>query len=121
MQPTPDTRIIFAIKLFHSVIYLFMSVCILYIFYCGVSGRLDRWLWIALGFITAEIIALVSNRMRCPLTTLALHYGDKTGDDLIADWFLPGWMVQYTVPFWMVILGIGFSLIMLRLVFRLAG
>lgn len=91
-------RSIFLIKLFHSVIFLFMSACIAYLYLAALTRSYDWRLWIAVGAIALELIALVLSGRRCPLTLLALRLGDETGDDLIADRILPAWAVRRTVP-----------------------
>ena len=91
-------RTIFLIKLLHSLIYLFMSACIGYLYVAALTRSYDWKLGGAIGAIAVELVALLLSGRRCPLTLLALRLGDETGDDLIADLLLPEWAVRRTVP-----------------------
>ncbi len=81
--------IVIGIKTFHTAIFLFMSVAILYILYSGLTRTYDWKLVAAFAAIILEIAVYLLNGLRCPLTKLAQQYGDPTGNDLIADIFLP--------------------------------
>jgi hypothetical protein len=73
----------------HTIIFLFMSASILYILYSGLTRTYDWKLAVAFGALFLEIAVYLLNGLRCPLTKLALRYGDTTGNDLIVDLFLP--------------------------------
>jgi predicted benzoate:H+ symporter BenE len=66
-----------------------MSACILYVLYCGLTRTYDWTLAAAVGAVIIESTVYVLNGRRCPLTHWAQQYGDPTGNDLIADIFLP--------------------------------
>jgi membrane-bound metal-dependent hydrolase YbcI (DUF457 family) len=85
---------VFAIKLFHSFIFLFMVACLLYILYCAIARRYDWTLLLALVAVFLEGLALLLNRWRCPLTTLAEKYGAANG--AVTDIFLPDWLTRHT-------------------------
>lgn len=80
---------LFAIKLLHTVVFLVESVAILYILYSGLFNVRGTGLVIAVILVLAEIVVFVANGTRCPLTKLARDLGDKTGNDFVADIFLP--------------------------------
>lgn len=84
-----NRRAIFAIKSIHTLIFLFMSACILYVLYAGLTRTYNWLLAVAVGFVLLECVVYLGNGLRCPLTKLAQQYGDPTGNDLIADLFLP--------------------------------
>ncbi|MCB9453943.1 MAG: hypothetical protein H6672_21125 [Anaerolineaceae bacterium] len=90
--------ILFLIKGFHTLVFLFMSACILYVLYAGLTRRYDIWLALAIGAVLLEVAVFVLNRLRCPLTALAQRYGDTTGNDFIADIFLPPWAARLIPP-----------------------
>lgn len=90
--------VLFFIKGFHTLIFLFMSACILYILYAGLTRRYDIWLVLAIGSLVLESAVFALNRFRCPLTALARQYGDATGNDFIADIFLPPWAARLIPP-----------------------
>jgi hypothetical protein len=98
---------IFLIKFVHTLIFFFMSACIAYVFYSGITRTYDWRLVVALVAVLLEGVVFFLNGRRCPLTKLAIAYGDETGDDLIADIFLPQWCVVYTVPVSSAILFVG--------------
>jgi hypothetical protein len=79
------------IKTLHTLIFLVMSVAILYVLYSGLTRTYSIWLVLALGLVILECVVFVANGRRCPLTGWARRYGDVTGNDWIADLFLPAW------------------------------
>jgi hypothetical protein len=81
---------LFLIKLVHTVVFLVESTAILYILYSGLFNVGGRWLILAVTLALLETAVYVGSGLRCPLTGLAVRYGDRTGgNDLIADLFLP--------------------------------
>ncbi len=64
-----------------------MLACLLYILYAGVTRTFNRVLLLAIAAIFIEGAALILNKWRCPLTTLAEKYGAEKGS--VADIFLP--------------------------------
>jgi hypothetical protein len=95
---------VFAIKLFHSFIFFFMVACLFYVLYCAIFRRYDWTLLIALVAIFIEGLALLLNRWRCPLTTLAEKYGAANG--AVTGIFLPDWLTRHTFKISMVIVTI---------------
>ena len=80
---------LFWIKLFHTVIFVVESVAILFILYSGLFNVRGPALVIAVVLVLAEVAVFVANGAHCPLTNLARQLGDKTGNDFVADMFLP--------------------------------
>ncbi len=95
---------IFAIKFIHSVIFIFMVACLVYILYCAVAGRYEWTLLAALAAIFIEGLALLLNHGRCPLTSLAEKYGAANG--AVTDIFLPDWLTRHTFKISMVLVAI---------------
>jgi hypothetical protein len=85
---------LFIIKFVHSIIFFFMVACLVYILYCAVARRYDWTLLIALGAILIEGMALLLNRFRCPMTSLAERCGAERGT--ATDLFLPEWCSRHT-------------------------
>jgi hypothetical protein len=85
--------LILAIKLFHTLVFLFLSGCILYILYCGITNRYSRKTTAAIVFIVFEGIVLVLNGWQCPLTSLAQSLGAAQPD--VASLFLPRWLADH--------------------------
>jgi hypothetical protein len=90
---------IFLIKFGHSLIYFFMSSCLGYLFYAGITATYDWKLAFAISMIVLEVIVLALSSWRCPLSTLAKTLGDETGNDLFSDYVLPNWATRLTIPF----------------------
>jgi len=95
--PQRKTRL-FLIKLVHTILFLIISACILYILYAGLRGELTPLIGVAMIVVIAEILIYSLNGFRCPMTALAKRYGDEEGHDLIADIFLPQWFIPLVVP-----------------------
>jgi hypothetical protein len=80
---------LFWLKSAHSLVFVVESAAILYILYSGLFNVRGPWLVVAVVLVLAEMAVYVLNGLRCPLTKLAKQWGDPTGDDYIADLFLP--------------------------------
>jgi len=78
---------IFFIKLVHSLIFFLMVGCLTYILYSGITETFNWVLLFALIALLIEGIALIINKWRCPMTTLAEKYGAEKGT--VTDIFLP--------------------------------
>lgn len=89
--------ILFTIKFVHTLIFFVLAACMGYILYCGLTGTQNALLAAAVAAILLEVAVYALNGLRCPLTNLALRYGDETGDDFIADIFLPKWLADNLV------------------------
>lgn len=83
-----------AIKLVHTVVWIFFNVVIFYMLYAAVVGKLDIWLWVCFGLVLLEGIFLLLFRFFCPLTILARKYSDSAKDNF--DIYLPNWLARYT-------------------------
>jgi hypothetical protein len=110
-----NRRAVFLIKSIHTLIFLLMSAAILYILYSGLTRTYTPLLTVALALVILEVIVYGLNRFRCPLTKWAQHYGDPTGNDLIADLFLPPSLARL-IP---LVCGGLFALSLLLLLFNL--
>jgi hypothetical protein len=82
---------LFLVKSFHTLVFLVESAAILYILYSGLFDVRDPGLVVAIGLVAVEGAVFVLNGFRCPLTPLARSLGDATGNDYLADIFLPEW------------------------------
>lgn len=107
---------LFWIKFFHTLVFLVESVAILYILYSGIFDVRGMGLLVAVILVLAEIVVFVGNGLRCPLTKFAKQLGDASGNDFIADIFLPQRFARM-IPF---VCGglafIGLALVVWRLV-----
>lgn len=69
-----------------------MSACLLYVLYCGITKTYNWILLFAISAILLEGLALLVNKWRCPLTTVAERQGAAKGS--VTDIFLPQWMAR---------------------------
>ncbi len=95
-MPFTDDQKVLLIKVTHSLIFWLMSGCVAYIYYAALARTGGWYPYLAIGLVCAEGAALMLNRGRCPLTTLALRYGAARGT--VTDIFLPGWAAARVFP-----------------------
>jgi len=89
MNIKPVGSALFWVKLLHTIIFLVESAAIFYILYSGLWNVRGTGLLVAVIVVLAEVLVFVANGTHCPLTKLAQQLGDKTGNDFVADIFLP--------------------------------
>jgi len=86
------TRALRAVKIVHTLAWAFFAVCILVIPVLAWRGEIGRaGFLIAIVFV--EVIVLVINRMRCPLTGVAERFTDDRRDNF--DIYLPAFLARY--------------------------
>lgn len=100
------------VKLVHTLIWIFFASLIFYILYCGISGHLNNYTWIAIGFILLEGLTLLVFNMFCPLTFVARKYSDSTRDNF--DIFLPEWLARHNKLIFTTIFVIALILVGIR-------
>ena len=97
------------IKSIHTTIFILMSFCVIYIFYCGITETYNWILFLAIGFILIEGLVLILNNWQCPLTNLAKKYGDEKGR--VTDMFFPQWFVPHVFQTYTALFVIGLVLL----------
>jgi hypothetical protein len=99
---TPDASL-HAIKALHTIVWAFFAGCIIAIPIFGFMRRYS--LAVALiGVVLIEVLILVANRLRCPLTGVAAKYTEDRSDNF--DIYLPVWMARHNkVIFGLLFLG----------------
>ena len=88
-----DAKLI-AVKVIHTLIWIFFNFVIFYMLYSVIQDKIDIWLWIGYGLIFLEGITLLIFRFFCPLTLIARKYSDSTKENF--DIYLPNWLAKYT-------------------------
>jgi len=78
---------IVAIKVVHTVAWLSIEACLLYMLYTGIARRSDRGAGIAAAVVACECLIFAVNGFRCPLTDLAESLGAVNG--AVVDIYLP--------------------------------
>jgi len=82
-----------AVKLIHTIIWVFFVVLIFYVLYSGIFNRINTLTWVAIGLVIGEGIVLLIFKMFCPLTLIARRYSDSSKDNF--DIFLPNWLARH--------------------------
>lgn len=89
---THDTRALVAVKVAHTVISALFAGCIVAIPFLVSQDRLALAAVLA-GVVLVEVLVLVCNRMRCPLTAVAARYTEDRRANF--DIYLPEWVARH--------------------------
>ncbi|HJW00950.1 MAG TPA: hypothetical protein VJ617_17800 [Arthrobacter sp.] len=81
-----------AIKAVHTLAWLSIELCVVYVLASGLAGRTDKRVGMAAAVVTTETLVFAANGFRCPLTGLAKRYGAGTGS--VTDIYLPKWFAH---------------------------
>ncbi len=106
-------KTVFYIKLVHSLLFFLITVSTIYVFITAALDQMNSLTWWAMGVVVVELLALLLNNWRCPLTDLAEQQGAEVGS--VADLFLPHWLSDRLF----IIFGVLVILTCLLLAFRL--
>jgi hypothetical protein len=101
-----------AVKVVHTLIWLFFVAAIFYILYSGISNKITITTWIAIGLIIAEGVVLVLFKMFCPLTLIARKYSDSEKDNF--DIYLPNWLARHNKIIFTTIYLLGVIIVLIR-------
>ncbi len=88
----PRPAVIAAIKAVHTLAWLSIESCVVYVLYAGFAGRTDKRVGIAGAIVAGETLVFAGNGFRCPLTGLAERYGARSGS--VTDIYLPRWFAH---------------------------
>lgn len=88
----PTAAVVPAIKVVHTLAWLSIQSCVLYVLYTGFAGRTDKRVGIASSIVVGETLVFAANGFRCPLTELAERYGAESGS--VTDIYLPKWFAH---------------------------
>jgi hypothetical protein len=80
------------IKVVHTVVWLFFAACIFAIPVCAWRGQF-RAAVVLIGVVFLEVVVLLANRWRCPLTGVAARYTEDRRDNF--DIYLPEWVARH--------------------------
>ena len=80
-----------AIKVLHTIVWMFFAGCIIAI---PIFGFIRRYTEAAalVAVVLIEVLILVANRLRCPLTGVAARYTDDRSENF--DIYLPVWIAR---------------------------
>jgi hypothetical protein len=88
---TPDASLR-AIKLLHTIVWVFFVGCIIAIPILALMRRYNQAL-VLVGVVLIEVLILVANRLRCPLTGVAARYTDDRSENF--DIYIPVWVARH--------------------------
>jgi hypothetical protein len=93
-EPTPlqARDALRAIRLLHTVVWAIFAGAIVAIPVCTWRREL-AWAWGLIAFVLLEVMVLVLNGMRCPLTDVAARHTDDRRANF--DIYLPRWLAQH--------------------------
>lgn len=109
---SPDVKLNI-VKGTHSLIWIFFNAVIVYLYHAVISGKIDHWVWIAIGVILPEGVVLLIFKRSCPITLIARKYSDSAKDNF--DIFLPNWLAKYNKLIYTIL----FVIVLILLIFRL--
>jgi hypothetical protein len=89
---TPRSRPLALIAAVHTLIWISIESCVVYVLGAGLAGRSDRSVAIAGTIVAAETLVFAANGFRCPLTDLAESHGAARGS--VTDIYLPAWLAH---------------------------
>lgn len=107
-----DDQQLAIIRTVHTAIYVVMAVSTFTLLYAGITGAQGIWLWVALGLLAIEVGVFFGNGMKCPLSSLAVRHGAKTGH--VFDTFLPERVTRHTFWFFGSVMALGLALLAVR-------
>ena len=107
-----EQNTLFAIKIIHTLIWLFFVIVIFYILYSGINNEVNIYTWAGIGLVLGEGLVLLIFKMFCPLTVLARKYSNSPKDNF--DIFLPNWVARYNKEIFTSIFLIGLILVLIR-------
>lgn len=102
-----------AVKIIHTLIWVFFNVVIFYLLYAVIANKIDKWIWICIGLIALEGIILLVFKRICPVTLIARKYSDSTKDNF--DIYLPNWLAKYNKTIYTTIVMIAIAILIYRL------
>lgn len=69
------SKTVFYIKLIHWVLFCLIIVSTIYVFVTAAINQINTLTWWAFAIAVIELLALLLNSWRCPLTELAEQHG----------------------------------------------
>lgn len=81
------------IKALHTLIWIFFNAVLFNMAYAVFINKIDKYVWIGIGLIVLEWIALLSFKWQCQLTIMARKYSNSTKENF--DIYLPNWLAKY--------------------------
>jgi hypothetical protein len=101
------------VKIVHTLAWTLFAGCILVVPIVAWYRRFHEAM-ILIGIVLVEVVVLVVNRFRCPLTDVAARYTDDRRDNF--DIYLPLWIARYNKQIFgtLFVAGVLFTYVMWR-------
>jgi hypothetical protein len=100
----PAVRRLRLIKAIHTLAWAFFVTCIVAIPFCAWAGRFTLAL-LVIGIVAIEVVVIMVNGWRCPLTPIAARYTDDRRANF--DIYLPLWLARYNKEIFGSLFGAG--------------
>ena len=91
-SPERAARALIVVKALHTLVWALFAGCIVAIPVASLQGRHTTAAVLA-AIVAAEVIVLVANGFRCPLTAVAARYTDDRRANF--DIYLPEWLARH--------------------------
>lgn len=80
-----------AVKLVHTIVWAFFATAVLAIPVLAWTGA-QRWASLLIAVVFVEVLVLIANGWRCPLTAVAARFTNDRRDNF--DIYLPEWLAR---------------------------
>jgi hypothetical protein len=100
-----------AIKVAHTLVWAFFAGCIFAILPYAWLGEF-RSAVLLIAVVAVEVVIILANRWRCPLTDVAARYTDDRSDNF--DIYLPRWVAHHNKTIFGIIYAAGVMLTYIR-------
>jgi hypothetical protein len=81
-----------AVRWIHTIVWAFFASAVVAIPVAAWQRRFELMFWLS-GIVLVEVVVLVVNRFRCPLTDVAARYTSDRQPNF--DIYLPIWLARY--------------------------
>jgi hypothetical protein len=92
VKSSADERALLAVKIVHTIAWAFFVLCIAAIPVLAWLGEFVKSSWFV-GVVFVEVLVIVLNRWRCPLTPVAARFTEDRRANF--DIFLPEWIARH--------------------------
>ncbi|MGE0772819.1 MAG: hypothetical protein AB7K37_13975 [Cyclobacteriaceae bacterium] len=106
---------LFWVKILHTLIWVYFNLVLIYLFFAGITDRIDGWVWFGIGSFAAEGMVLLIFKNVCPLTLWARNYSNSSRDNF--DIFIPNWIAKHNKAIYTILLVIALAFIAYRMIF----
>jgi len=103
-----DKNKLLLVRILHSFFSITFLGCIVFLYYCILTGKPSPWLLPVTAVLLIEGTVLLLNNGKCPLGPLHHKYGDDKG---FFGMFLPVKVLPYVLPVLFTVTILGFILL----------